>query len=71
MVVLKYFNMKECKPVGTPFNANLKLLKMSNEEFGNVERKNGRCFIQDRVGSLMHVMVGMKVDLAFAVSTVS
>ena len=34
--VLKQFNMKECKLVGTPSNVNSKLLKLSDEEFVNV-----------------------------------
>ena len=34
--VLKCFNMEECKLVGIPFDANSKLLKLSNEEYENV-----------------------------------
>ena len=30
--------MEECKPVGTPFNAKSKFLKLLDEEFGNVQR---------------------------------
>ena len=37
--VLKSFNMKEYKPVGTLFDANSKLLKILDEEFGNVQKK--------------------------------
>ena len=43
--VLKRFNMEKCKPVGTLFDANSKLLKLLDEKFENVQRKNGRCFI--------------------------
>ena len=37
--VLKRFNMEECKLIGTPFDENLRLLKLSDEEFGNVRRE--------------------------------
>ena len=37
--VFKRFSMEECKPVGTPFNVNLKLLRLSDEEFMNVQRE--------------------------------
>ena len=37
--VLNLLNMNECKPVGTPFDVNLKLLELSDDEFGNVQRK--------------------------------
>ena len=35
--VLKHFNIEECKPVGTSFDVNSKLLKLSDEEFENVQ----------------------------------
>ena len=38
--VLKHFNMEECQPVRSPFDANSKLLKLSDEEFENVVRPN-------------------------------
>lgn len=31
--VLKRFNIKHCKPIGTPLEANLKLIKFTDEEF--------------------------------------
>ena len=37
--VLKHFNMEECKPVGTLFNVNSKLLKLLDEKFENVQRE--------------------------------
>jgi hypothetical protein len=30
--ILKHVNMEECKPVGTPFDVNSKLLKLSDED---------------------------------------
>ena len=35
--VLRRFNMEDCKPVATPSDANFKLLKLLDEEFGNVK----------------------------------
>jgi hypothetical protein len=37
--VLKHFNMEECKPIGTPFNVNSNLLKLSDEKIENVQRE--------------------------------
>ena len=69
--VLKCFNMEECKPIRIPFDVNLKLLKLSDEEFGNVQRKMGDVPYKARVRSLMYAMVATRVDIAFVVSTVS
>jgi hypothetical protein len=49
--------MEECKPIGTPFNANLKLLKFLDEEFENVQRKIEGVPYKARVGSLIYAMV--------------
>ena len=69
--VLKRFNMEECKPVGTPFDVNSKLLKLLDEEFVNVQREMKGVPYKARVGSLMYAMVATRADIAFAVSTVS
>ena len=37
--VLKRFSMENCKPIGTLFDVNSKVLKLSNEEFENVQKK--------------------------------
>jgi hypothetical protein len=63
--------MKECKPIGTPFNENLRLLKLSDEEFGNVQRKMEGVPYKAGVGSLIYAMLVMKADIAFVVSIVS
>ena len=69
--ILKHFNMDECKPVGTPFNVNSKLLKLSDEELINVQREMKSAPYKVGVGSLMYAMVATRADIAFAVSTVS
>jgi len=63
--------MKECKPIGTPFSENLRLLKLSDEEFGNVQRKMEGVPYKAGVGSLIYAMLVMKADIAFVVSIVS
>ena len=37
--ILRRFNMKMCKAVGTPFDVNLKLSKILDEKFVNMQRK--------------------------------
>ena len=69
--VLRRFNMEDCKPVTTPSDANSKLLRLSDEEFGNVKMEMEGVPYKAAVGSLMYAMVGTRPDLAFAVSTVS
>ena len=62
--------MEECKSVGTPF-VNSKLLKLSDEESMNVQRKIEGVPYKAGVGSFMYVMVAIKIDISFAVSTVN
>lgn len=35
--VLNYFNIRKCKSVGTPSDVNSRLLRLSEQEFGNVK----------------------------------
>lgn len=63
--------MKHCKPVGTPFNENSKLLKLSDQVFRNVQREVETIPYNARVGLLMYAMVGTWPDVAFKVNTVS
>jgi hypothetical protein len=51
--VLRGFNMKDCKPVVTPSDANSKLLELSDEEFGNVQMEMEGVPYKAAVGSLM------------------
>jgi hypothetical protein len=69
--MFRCFNMEDCKPVTTPSDANFKLLKLSDEEFGNVQKEMEGVPYKTAVGSFMYVMVGTRPNLAFAVSTVS
>ena len=69
--VLKRFNMEECKPIGTPLDVNVKLLKLSVEEFEAIEGEMEGVPYKSGVGSLMYAMVATRADLAFAVSIMS
>ena len=69
--IFKRLNMEDCKVVGTPFDVNFKLLKLSDDEFMNVQRKMEGIPYKAGVGSLMYAMVAMRVNIALAVSTVS
>ena len=68
---LKHLHMEECKPVGILFDANSKLFQLLDEEFENVQRKIEGASYKIEVGSLMYAMMGMRANLAFAVSMVS
>jgi len=69
--VLKRYNMEDCKPIGTPLDANCKLLKLTEKEFEDVQVEMQGIPYKEAVGSLMYAMVGTRVDLAFPVSMVS
>jgi hypothetical protein len=69
--VLRRFNMEDCKSVATPSDANSNLLKLSDEEFGNVQMEIEGVPYKAAVKSFVYAMVGTRPDLAFAVSTVS
>jgi hypothetical protein len=69
--VLKRFNMEECKPIGTPLDVNVKLLKLLVEEFEGIESEMEGVPYKSGIGSLMYAMVATRADLAFVVSVVS
>jgi transposase InsO family protein len=69
--VLKRFNMEDCKPIGTPLDVKGSLLKLSDEEFKEVEEEMKAIPYKAAVGSLMYAMVATRADLAFPVSMVS
>ena len=70
--VLKCFNMKRCKLVRIMFDTNSKLLKLSDEEFGNVQKKKVKDVpYKAGVSSLMYAILSMRDNFVFAVSTIS
>ena len=54
------------------FDTNSKLLKLSDEEFGNVQKKKVKDVpYKAGVSSLMYAILGMRDNFVFAVSTIS
>jgi len=51
--VLRRFNIENCKPVATPSDVNSKLLKFSDEIFGNVQMEMEGVPYKAAVRSLM------------------
>lgn len=63
--VLKRFNMKDCRPVGTPADPSRRLVE------SKVTSDRGSFPYREAVGSLMYAMVGTRPDIAYAVSILS
>ena len=63
--------MDVCKLVRIPFDAYLKLLKLLNEEFWNVQRELKGAPYKVGIRSLIYTMEGIGIDVAFVVRTVS
>ena len=69
--VLERFGMQDCKPIGTPLDTKVKLVKLSNEEYDVDIARMASVPYKSPVGSLMYAMVATRPDLAFAISSVS
>ena len=63
--------MSNCKPVTTPLNSHFKLSAKSCPASEEEIEKMSHVPYSTVVGSLMHVMVCTRPDLAYAVSVVS
>ena len=59
--------MSECKPISTPCDPNVKLVKNENEK----EKCDRQLPYRELVGSLMYLAVGTRPDLALIVSHLS
>jgi transposase InsO family protein len=69
--ILKKFGMAECKPIGTPLDANTKITSsMSPESDQELEKMKGTPY-QQAIGSLMYAMLGTRPDIAYAVGALS
>ncbi len=68
---LKCFNTEECKPIGMPFDMNVKLLKLLVEEFKAIEGEMEGMSYKCDFGSLIYTMVATRADLVFAMSMVN
>lgn len=69
--VLHKFGMDECKPIGTPLDANSKLTKDMAPKSPEEEQRMESVPYRQAVGSLMYAMVGTRPDIAYAVGAVS
>jgi hypothetical protein len=68
---LKRFYLEDCKPIGTLLEANLKLMKLKNIEYAEVEHQMQGIPYKVVVGSVVYAMVGTRMVLAFDVSVMS
>lgn len=69
--MLKDFGMQDCKPIGTPLDANCKLMKLNEEETKQYAGEMEGVPYKQAVGSLMYAMVSTRPDLAYPQSMVS
>ena len=69
--VLEWFGMQDCKPISTPLDTKVKLVKFSNEEYDADIARMASVPYKSAVGFLMYAMVATRPDLAFAISSVS
>jgi hypothetical protein len=58
--VLKRFGMEDCKPIGTPLDAKVKFVKLTNEEYDADASRMGSVLYKSAVGSLMYAMVATR-----------
>ena len=64
MQLLEKFGMKDCKPVATPQDQNVKLLP-------NEEKPDGKGKYQALIGSITYAVTGTRPDLAQALGSLS
>jgi len=69
--ILKRFNMFDCKPIGTPLDANSKLSKTMSPNTAEEEEEMKKIPYKSAIGSLMYAMLGTRPDIAYAVGAVS
>nr|PNR39939.1 hypothetical protein PHYPA_020219 [Physcomitrium patens] len=60
--------MKEWKPIGTPLEVNLNLMKHTYEEFAKVEDEIKDFLYKTVVGSLIYAIIDTRMELAYAMS---
>lgn len=64
-------NMEECKPIGTLFETNLKLMKLIDEDFVEVEDQMKDLSYKAIIGSFIYAMISTRMDLTYVVSIMS
>lgn len=68
LIILEQFNMEDCKPIGTPLDANTLLPKVLEDEHEEHLYKMEQIPYQKKIGSLMYAMAAIKPDLTSAIS---
>lgn len=66
MEILDRFGMTDCRPVGTPMDSNVKLVKPDETDQG--EKKVP---YRELIGALMYLAVSTRPDIAYTVSSLS
>ncbi|KDR64976.1 hypothetical protein GALMADRAFT_82453 [Galerina marginata CBS 339.88] len=69
--VVKDFNMQDAKPVHSPMNASSRLAKADSPSTPKERAEMRKIPYQEAVGSLMHIAVNTRPDIAFAVQQVA
>ncbi|GJU14268.1 retrovirus-related pol polyprotein from transposon TNT 1-94 [Tanacetum coccineum] len=69
--ILQRFNMKDCKPISTPFPTGLKLSSKMSPSSKEERMEMSRVLYASAVGRLMFVMICTRPDIAHAVGVVS
>lgn len=69
--VFKLLYIEDCKPIGIPLVANLKLIKLIDIEYAQEEPEMQGILEKAIVDLLMYTMMDTRIDLAFVVSVVS
>jgi hypothetical protein len=68
---LEQFGIDDCKSIQTPLDTKARLLKLSNKEYDIDAHQMFNVPHKPMMGSLMFAMVGMRANLAFAISTMN
>jgi hypothetical protein len=65
--VLKIYSMENCKPIFTPFESRLKLIKDQYPSSKKQRQKMVEIPYKSRVGNLMYAMVYTQLDIVYVV----
>ena len=71
IVVLKQFEMEECKAIATPLDVKSKLVKLTEEVYVTEAQSMSEVPYKQAVGSLMYVIITTRPNFAFPICVVS
>ena len=69
--IFKHFNMENANCSEPLPDVNFKLLRLSDEEFGNMQRKTKGILYKTPVELLKYATIDIKANFAFTISTIS